>query len=267
LEPPRPKNASVSGSRVGERLVHDAVHEFNTPLTVIREFASILADGLCASGVVTQEECVRAILGASGDLVDMFDSYRGIEAVRNGRPPADRKPCSLPAIWEEARPAVERRAVERGVRLEADLDPVDAPLDSLDVDRRQVARALRCIIRAAIRSTPAGGRVRFRARRGKDGFVAFACLDGGPPLAPEDVRLFEQGEIGNGIERRSSVCTFGLDLELARAVAEANGGRLRLRSGPGGGRACLLFLPVVSAARSVDASRESRPRAGSLGRS
>lgn len=264
MEVPNPKVASIADRRGGERLVHDAVHEFNTPLTVIREFASILSDGLCAPGVVTQEECVRAILGASGDLLDMFESYRGIETVRAGATSAERRPYTLSAIWEELRPVLEARAADRGIRLDADIDPGAAPLE---VDRRQVGLALRCMVRTAIRATPAGGRVHCWVRRRTNGFVAFGCLDGGSPLSQEDVRLFEQGEIGDGIERRSRVCTFGLDLELARAVAGANGGRFHLRAGPKGGRACLLFLPVVRAARSVDTSRESRLREKSLGRS
>jgi signal transduction histidine kinase len=242
---------SASSPNAVDRLIRDAVHEFHTPLTVIREFASILADDLCEPGVVTSEECVEAILGASGDLLEMIDSFRGIAAVEGASP--DRRSCTASAIWEEIGPALAPRAAERGIRVEADFDAA-APLD---VDRRQVARALRGLVRSAIRSTPAGGRVRCWSRGRSSALATIGCLDGGPTLSPEDLRLFERGEIGEGLERRSRICTFGLDLELARVVALANGGRLRLRRGPTGGRACLLALPVARRAMTDDPDRRA----------
>jgi signal transduction histidine kinase len=244
----------------GDRLIYDAVHEFNTPLTVIREFASILSEGLCAPGIVTSEECLSAIRGASGDLVDMLDSFRGIASLlsEDGRP--ERAPCSLSAIWGQVLPTVAPRAADRGVRLEADISPEVL----LDVDPRQVARALRCVVRSAIRATPVGGSVRCWARRRSQARVVFGCLDEGPDLSQDDVRLFRLGEVGEGFERRSRICTFGLDLELARVVAERNGGRMHFRRGPAGGRACLLVLPVARPNADAGRKRRSRKPARSL---
>ena len=251
----------VPSTIAGDRLIHDAVHEFKTPLTVIREFASILEDGLCSPGVVTEKDCVRAIRGASGELLDMLESFRAVAAARFEAARTVRGPVSLAAIWDEIRPALASRAAERNVGLDAAIDPGASPLE---VDGPQVARALRAVVRSAIRSTPAGGRVVCWARQRSRARLAFGCLDGGPALSPEDARLFEQGESGAGLERRSRICTFGLDLEFARVVAEQNGGKVRLRPAPGGGRACLVLLPVITAA-DVDASHESRRQVQSLG--
>jgi len=235
-----------------DRLVHDAVHEFHTPLTVIREFASILAEGLCEPGVVSSEECVQAILGASGDLLDMIESFRGIAAVESSIP--ERRSCAAATVWEEIRPALVRRAQPREIRLEADFHAGATPLD---VDPKELARALRGIVRSAIRSTPAGGRIRCWARRRNRANVAIGCLVEGPAVSDGDLQLFELGEIGDGIERRSRICTFGLDLELARVVAAANGGRLRLRRGPSGGRAWILSLPAASTAAAGGGRRDA----------
>jgi K+-sensing histidine kinase KdpD len=233
-----------------DRLVRDAVHEFRTPLTVIREFASILAEGLCEPGVVSSEECAEAILGASGDLLDMIESFRAIAGVEGSIP--DRRSCTTATVWEEVRPALVRRAEERGVRLEAEFD---AGAAALDVDPKEVARALRGLVRSAIRSTPAGGRIRCWARRRNCASVAIGCLVEAPAVSDGDLLLFDLGEIGEGIERRSRICTFGLDLELSRVVAAANGGRLRLRRGPGGGRAWILSLPSAPAVAAGEGRR------------
>ena len=248
---------SASSPKAVDRLVRDAVHEFHTPLTVIREFASILAEGLCESGVVTSEECVEAILGASGDLLDMIESFRAIAAVE-GATPRERS-CTAATVWEELRPALARRAEERGVRLHAEFD---AGAARLDVDPQDAARALRAVVRSAIRSTPAGGSVRCWARRRSKARVAIGCLDQGPAVSDLDLRVFERGEVGEGIQRRSRICTFGLDLELARSVAVANGGRLRLRRGCGGNRVWILAFPAASTAAAGEAGR----RAVSTGR-
>jgi signal transduction histidine kinase len=145
------------------------------------------------------------------------------------------------------------------VRLHADFEPEAAPIA---VDPKAVARALRAVVRSAIRATPAGGDVRCWARRRSNAHVAIGCLDQGPAASDGDLRLFELGEIGEGIERRSRICTFGLDVELARAIATANGGRLRLRRGCGGNRVWILSLPSASTA----AAGEARRHAVSAGR-
>jgi hypothetical protein len=250
-------NPKAPRPSIGDRLVRDAVHEFHTPLTVIREFASILSEGLCEPGIVTSEECVQAILGASGDLLDMIESFRGIAAAEGSS--HEPRSCAVATIWQDIRPALARRAEERGVRLDAE---IDAGAASLVSDPKEAARALRALVRSAIRSTPAGGRVRCWARRRSRAHVAIGCLDQGPAVSDADLRLFEVGEIGEGIERRSRICTFGLDLELARVVAIANGGRLRVRRACGGGRVWILSLPAAPTAAATDAGR----RAVSAGR-
>jgi hypothetical protein len=110
-------NPSASSPNIGiDRFVREAVHEFHTRLTVIREFASILADGPCEPGVVTSEACVQAILGASGDPLDRIESFRGIATVASA---PSRRSCAASTIWEDVRPGLAPRAEERGVRLEA----------------------------------------------------------------------------------------------------------------------------------------------------
>ncbi len=252
---PNAPNPNVARPNIGDRLVRDAVHEFHTPLTVIREFASILSEGLCEPGVVTSEECVQAILGASGDLLDMIESFRGIAAAEHASPG---RSCTVAGVWDQIRPALARRAEQRGVRLQGEFDDGIA----LDVDPKEAARALRAVVRSAIRATPAGGSVHCWARRRSTANVAIGCLDRGPAVSDGDLSLFELGEIGEGIERRSRICTFGLDLELARVVAIANGGRLRVRRACGGGRAWILSLPAAPTAAATGAGR----RAVSAGR-
>lgn len=84
-----------------------------------------------------------------------------------------------------------------------------------------------------------GTRVAIEARRDRDNAV-IRVRDDGPGVDPT-IDPFTRGSSAAG--------SSGYGLWLARAIAEAHGGRLELTSGPGEGAAFTLFLPLASGGR------------------
>lgn len=109
----------------------------------------------------------------------------------------------------------------------------------VDADPLRLRQALDNLVRNAIAVSPADGRVVIDAVSG-GGTVRIAVSDGGPGIAEADrARIFEPG-VRLDEWRPGS----GLGLAVARAIAEAHKGALRVESTPGVGSTFTLELPV-----------------------
>lgn len=77
----------------------------------------------------------------------------------------------------------------------------------------------------------------------EDGGARLWVADDGPGIAPaEHQRIFERFARGAAGRRRSEGA--GLGLSIVRAIAEAHGGRVELRSAVGQGARFTIHLPV-----------------------
>lgn len=127
---------------------------------------------------------------------------------------------------------VVRRSVSTGVEIDPDAGP-------LLVDRARLREAVGELVRNALDALPArGGRLRLRAVPAPDeDAVAVEVEDDGGGLAESDVAWLYDGSTPP-VSRRGS------GLRLATSVVEQHGGRLQLRTVPGGGTTAVLLLPV-----------------------
>lgn len=105
-------------------------------------------------------------------------------------------------------------------------------------DPETLDRALNNLIDNALKHTPSGTRVQVRVLC-RNGSVDVIVRDQGPGI-PEHLlpRLFERGEKG------STSQGYGLGLNIARRLAEENGGTLHAHNPPDGGAQFTLSLPL-----------------------
>ena len=115
-------------------------------------------------------------------------------------------------------------------------------LPTIRGDRERLRQVLGNLVENAIKYSPEGGTVRVRAAA-ENGVAWIAVSDEGPGIpADEQRRIFEKFarvEIPGGSKPGT-----GLGLFIARSIAEAHGGTVDVRSGPGGGTTFTLKLPV-----------------------
>jgi two-component system sensor histidine kinase BaeS len=103
-------------------------------------------------------------------------------------------------------------------------------------DPTRLRQAIGNVVTNALRH---GGQVTIQVGEGQD-TVVVDVVDDGPGVDP-GIDPFARGTSGSG--------STGLGLWLARAIAEAHGGTLRLLPGPDTGARFRLVLPSASAAR------------------
>lgn len=192
----------------------------------LREDTAALTTGAAGPGAATallaRVDAVEATLDQLGSLAYPVDLQL-----------APVEPAALlHDVLERFGDEVVRRSVSTGVEIDPDAGP-------LLVDRARLREAVGELVRNALDALPArGGRLRLRAVPAPDeDAVAVEVEDDGSGLAESDVAWLYDGSTPP-VSRRGS------GLRLATSVVEQHGGRLQLRTVPGGGTTAVLLLPV-----------------------
>jgi two-component system OmpR family sensor kinase len=219
------------------RFVADASHELRSPLTVLKGDIDV------ALRRDRSAEEYRRTLESSREEVDRMSALAAnllILARADAGLPGDQ--LRVLDLQEIARRVVERARAAAG---EAGLELRLASSSTLTRgDPGLLERAVGNLVENALRYSPRGAWVEVRCRSA-DGVATVEVEDSGPGIAPEHVpNLFERFYRGDPARSRGSGA--GLGLPIARAIAEAHGGRVELvRAAPGA-----LFrvtLPAVPA--------------------
>ncbi|MCP9491966.1 MAG: ATP-binding protein [Solirubrobacteraceae bacterium MAG38_C4-C5] len=211
--------------------VSDAGHELRTPITVVRGHLELLGrrlpEGRETIELVTDElDRMNRIVD---DLLTLAKAERSdFLAVED---------LDLDVLTEEVY-AKARALGQRRWELEA------AAPGRLTGDRQRLTQALMNLAANAAQSTQPGTRIAIGSALGDgDGEARLWVADEGPGIDPaEHQRIFERFARGAAGRRRSEGA--GLGLSIVRAIAEAHGGRVELRSGVGRGARFTIHLPV-----------------------
>ncbi len=233
----RARAAAEAASEAKSSFLATMSHELRTPLTAVIGFAEALERFPEAENrgefVAAIRDAGRHLLTLITDILDMARSERGGLPVRIEHVPL------APVLAEVVR-VMQAAARAGGVRLETALPAV---LPDLSADALRLRQVLLNLLANAVKFTPEGGRVALGAALCPDGAVEMHVTDTGIGMAEADIpRAFEPfQQLDSGLARRFEGS--GLGLPLSRALAEAQGATLSLRSRPGEGTTATLRFP------------------------
>jgi signal transduction histidine kinase len=178
---------------------------------------------------------MRAVQRMNRLVGDLLDVVR----METGHLSLEVKPAELNQLLLEAVETLRVRAEERGIAL--DVTEESRPL-VVPLDEGRMMQLVDNLVGNALKFTPRGGRVTVSAARSPaDVFVRVA--DTGPGIPEEQLaRLFDRFWQARGTDRRG----IGLGLAIARAIAEAHGGRLTVESALGRGSVFQFAMPLAS---------------------
>jgi len=135
----------------------------------------------------------------------------------------------------EAQPRAESKGLELSYLGDGPL-PVRA-------DRGRIFQLLDNLVSNALKFTPEGGDIQLRTHQSADGIV-LDVSDSGIGLAPGEAdRVFERFFRSTRVVD-SQIPGTGLGLFIAKAIAEAHGGRISVASREGGGTTFRIELPA-----------------------
>ena len=231
--------AGVSAARLAEdrarvqALVADISHQTKTPIANLLLYAGLLADRDLPADC---REPVQQLTAQAEKLRFLIESLVKAGRLETGVIAVQPRPAEVGALVEAACAAAQPFAAAQGVHLTAVPCAARARFDP-----KWTQEALGNLLDNALKYTPAGGSVTVSVTP-YELFCRIDVADTGPGL-PEDEqpRVFERFYRSPAARDRQGV---GLGLYLAREIAAANGGYLKLSCPPAGGSVFSLFLPM-----------------------
>ncbi|GAB1817839.1 sensor histidine kinase [Herbidospora sp. RD11066] len=225
------------------RFVADVGHELRTPLVGIKGFSELYRMG----GLTDVAPAMARIESEAGRLARLVDDLLLLARLDEGGDalPMDLAPMDLRTLAADARLDLRALAPGRPVELTGPDDgpPASAPVLGDEARLRQVVTNL---VGNVVAHTPDGTPVRIGVGT-RNGESVLVIEDHGPGLTAEEARrVFDRFTRADDSRSRSGPGGAGLGLAIARSLAEANGGRLDLRTAPGEGAVFTLVLPQVS---------------------
>jgi signal transduction histidine kinase len=236
------REAERQAEAARRELVAGIGHDLRSPLAGIRGMTDALLDGVVhRPGDVDEylHRIRRETVRMAGMVEDLFQLSRATSAAL--RLPAER--LALGEVASDAAAAEAARASTAGVTVTAD-DPACWPtVLGSDAD---LVRVLRNLLSNAIRHTPAGEAVRISS--GVRGAVAWLAVHDGCGGIPESDldRVFDPGYRGTDARTPDEASGAGLGLAIAKALVEAQQGRISVTNVPPG---CRFEITLPTARR------------------
>lgn len=228
--------------RTAQTFVDNVSHEFRTPLTVIREYTSLLREGVL--GELEDEQCefLDIVSDRADDLNNMVNDMLDSSRVRAGILRLDRTAASIAELMGRVEIGLKRKAEVRNVSLTVDLDD---DLPDVFCDAEKVGRVITNLTVNAIKFCEEPGEVCISAVHTPASNEVVICVrDNGPGMGTEELAVIFERFRQLGTNTRSSTKGFGLGLNIVRELVDLNFGNLTVVSTPGKGSAFSFTVPV-----------------------
>lgn len=228
---------------------HSVSHELKSPLTALREFVSMVNEGICGELNGEQSEFLGSALDSCDTLCGHLNDLTDSVALETGSFRLDCQAVSASNPLEKLQRQFARRAEQAGLTLN-----VSCPdhLPEVYCDEHRLLQILTILLSNATKFTSEGGQIDVEVATGSaDTFVRFTVRDTGCGISPEDQklvfdRLYQVKCGGDELQARHGL---GLGLSIARQLVSQHAGELTVDSELGEGSTFSFTLPVVRQGR------------------
>ncbi|HEX8692184.1 MAG TPA: ATP-binding protein [Longimicrobium sp.] len=226
--------------RLKAEFVSVASHEIKTPLSVIKGYVSLLADGIYGAVSDTQRRTLAAISDQVDRLTRLVHRLLDISRFEAGGGRLEVRRINVRDFLEELTGGFRVLAFQNKVDFTVNVAD-DVPVN-LEGDADRLNEVLGNLLSNAFKFTPSGGRVCLDATRDGTGVVV-EVADTGVGIPPSKLpKIFEKFyQVDNDAQPRS--VGSGLGLAIAREIVEAHGGTIGAASEVGKGTTFRVVLP------------------------
>jgi len=199
-----------------------ASHQFRSPLTSIKGYASMMKDGSYGSVPDYLEKPVDRILQSSQKLAHVVDDFLNISRIEDGRMEYNFKEVNLGRITKETVQESQGGVDESRQSLRFETDGHDSYPAAVDISKFQ--QVITNLVDNAIKYTKEG-EVVVRIKR-DDPYIKIEVEDDGIGIDPDDAEeIFEQFSRADKAQE-VNVSGSGLGLYIARKIVEAHDGEI-----------------------------------------
>jgi PAS domain S-box-containing protein len=228
--------------RLKSQFVSMVSHELRTPLTSIRASMQLLvAEGKTATDPEA-DQLVRIALTNADRLIRIVNDILDMSKIEAGEMMVNPRPAPAGPMVEESIRSVESVARDARVTI---VYPGFDDIPDVQADPDRTIQVLINLLSNAVKHAPSGSTVEVSAVR-EQAMIAIAIQDHGPGIPSHKVDfIFEPFTQLDGSDTRRIAGT-GLGLTIARALAEKQGGTIRVASREGEGATFTLTLPLAN---------------------
>ncbi|HSU16405.1 HAMP domain-containing sensor histidine kinase [Longimicrobium sp.] len=226
--------------RLKAEFVSVASHEIKTPLSVIRGYVSLLADGIYGSVNDQQKKTLEAVSDQVDRLTRLVHRLLDISRFEAGGGRLELRRINVRDFLEELTSGFRVLAFQNGIDFHVQVAG-DAPVN-IEGDADRLNEVLGNILSNAFKFTERGGRIALDAERDGTG-LCVAVRDSGVGIPADKLpKIFEKFyQVDNSAQPRS--VGSGLGLAIAREIVEAHGGTITAESEVGKGTMFRVTLP------------------------
>jgi signal transduction histidine kinase len=235
-------NRHLTLARQKTDFVSNVSHELKTPLTSIRMFSELLAEGRVAD-IAKQRSYLGIITAETARLTRLINNVLDFARIERGEKKYNFQSCDLVQLVRDAAETFRPHLEANGFRFECDLP--ETPI-MIQGDRDALAQVVVNLLSNAEKYSNSNREVTLRVARQSDPlpYVEIKVMDRGlgvPDGCGE--KIFEQfyrahDSLSSGIQGS------GLGLTLARQIARAHGGDVVYEAREGGGSCFSMRLPL-----------------------
>jgi PAS domain S-box-containing protein len=234
----------LEASRLKTEFLANMSHELRTPLNAIIGFAELMHRGKVGPVSAEHKEYLGDILTSSRHLLHLINDVLDLAKVESGKIDLRLESVDLGELAREVCDILRGLSASRRLRVETQVDPEIAPVV---IDPARVKQILYNYLSNAIKFTPEEGRITIRILAEGPAHFRIDVEDTGIGIAADDLgRLFVEFQQLDASTAKEFQGT-GLGLALTKRLAEAQGGRVAVRSEPGVGSTFSVLLPRVMA--------------------
>ncbi|HEX8246247.1 MAG TPA: HAMP domain-containing sensor histidine kinase [Longimicrobium sp.] len=242
--------------RLKAEFVSVASHEIKTPLSVIRGYVSLLADGIYGEINDAQKKTLEAVSDQVDRLTRLVHRLLDISRFEAGGGRLEVRRINVRDFLEELTGGFRVLAFQNGIDFTVRVAD-DVPVN-LEGDADRLNEVLGNILSNAFKFTQRGGRISLDAQRDGAGLVVEVRDTGVGIPADKLPKIFEKFyQVDNAAQPRS--VGSGLGLAIAREIVEAHGGTIGAESEVGKGTMFRVSLPDRP-----PAPRAAEPHAGAV---
>ena len=236
------------------QFVDNISHEFRTPLTVIKEYVSLVRDQTVRPINDEQRRFLNIADDRADDLNTMVDDMLDVSKMEAGLFSVYRKNCRVASIADHVLPGLKRKCTVKGLTLDVD---IDRNLPEVYCDDEKLGRVIINLAINAIKFTRAPGAVRIWAKVQRDSEdrdsedIVIGITDDGPGIDQSRLQCIFERFKQLDTDIRSSTKGFGLGLNIAKELVDLNFGQMHVESELGEGSTFSFTVPLAHPAEVV----------------
>ena len=215
-------------------------HELKTPLTSMKEAASLLMDGIGGELDGKQKRLISIMDQGINRLLQIINELLDMSRLEAGLLRLDLEQNDLRVIVSEFVTEIMPYSQNKGIDLIFN-NPASPCMAS--VDKNKILQVLTNLTHNAIKYSEEGGRVEIRLNRQGNDFI-IEVQDHGKGIPEEDIPLiFEKFYQSKATRGHSGI---GLGLAIAKHIVETHGGKIHAQSRVGQGSVFYFSIPVIA---------------------